>query len=680
MRQTTKRSLLRALCAAPILALCACGGGGGATNALPNGSTPLAAGKAVVKIALTVPPATLQVHRRSPQYIAPTTNGFGFDFATTSSALNPAQPTVAVNFSNPTAPTIAVDTYHGSTVSCTIAPDGSATCAFALTVPTSTTPYILQVSTFDSAPSPTGTTFNSADLLSQQTFTGVSVADGVPTTPLALVLDGVPASTELVPVPNQVHLQPNGGGYTLIGMTPVEAHIYALDRDGNIIVGDGAPQICVQSPTDPTTGSPYVSVVVSSPGTGPSGQTCDNAPTTAPIWTLQTKSWSASPLSLTLNAVASGPSPTGGTGAAAATSVSLREEQELWVSAPATSGTQAIQGYAFSTGTPPSIISSDLGLVPSANATGYGYGGLTADAIGNLWFAPNVPAPIGTGSTDYLCVSQPQAGALTIPQASCSTESYAGGGSFGVSIATTTIGGQQFGFILDAAVASPPPMQEVSAYPLTLPSPATIASTQQSFNPSSLVPSGDFNTMTSIATAPLSLASPIGGTLWVDGYPTNGAHLYLAGFSLSPSAPPGLATGGVTSTAPEVSGDSFIGPSDYMSIDDSGHIFVAESEGNLTSGNGQEDIFEFQIQFGTPLSVTAMGGGYIPASATSGGTQHSMAVTYQGTILESYQTGSTGSTRGFYELSEPSPGPITAIQSILNDPVLGSASGLAITP
>ena len=352
MRQTTKRSLLRALCAAPILALCACGGGGGATNALPSGSTPLAAGKAVVKIALTVPPATLQVHRRSPQYIAPTTKGFGFDFATTSSALNSAQPTVAVNFSNPAAPTIAVDTYGGSTVSCTIAPDGSATCAFALTVPTSTTPYILQVSTFDSAPSSTGTTFNSADLLSQM-LTSVSVANGSPTTPIPLILNGVPASTELVPMPNQVHLQPNGGGYTLVGMTPVQAHIYALDRDGNTIVGDGAPQICVQSPIDAATSAPYVSVTVSSPGTGtgPSGQTCDNAPTTAPTWTLQTKSWSASPLSLTLNAVASGSSPTGGTGTAATSSVSLSEEQEVWVGASNTGAVVNLEGYAYTPGT-----------------------------------------------------------------------------------------------------------------------------------------------------------------------------------------------------------------------------------------------------------------------------------------------------------------------------------------
>ncbi|MGC8485950.1 MAG: hypothetical protein ACP5O6_10015 [Candidatus Baltobacteraceae bacterium] len=675
MRFTAKYALVRALSATLVLSLAACGGGGGATNALPGGSAPLAAGKAVVKIALTVPSATMQVHRRSPKYIAPTTKGFGFDFATSSSALNPAQPTVAVNFSNQAAPTIAVDTYGGSMVACSSNPDGSELCNFSLTVPASSTPYDLQISTFDSAPSTTSTTtFNPIDLLSQQTITSVSVSPGTPTLPILLSLDGVPASTELVPMPNQVHLQPNGGGYTLIGMTPVMAHIYALDRDGNIIVGDGAPQVCVQSPIDATTSAPYVAVSVSSPGTGPSGQTCDNAPTTAPIWTLQTKSWSASPLSLTLNAVASGPSPTGGTGAAATSSVSLSEEQELWVSAPPLSGGQAIQGYAFTTGVLPRVITSDFGLVPSADATAYGYGGLAADAFGNLWFAPNVPALIGTGSTDYLCVSQPQAGTLAIPQASCSTESYAGGGSFGISIATTTIGGQPFGFILDGASSS---TQEVTAYPLTLPSPATATSTQQSFNPASFVPSGDFSTMTSIATAPLTLAPPAGGTIWVDGYPTSGAHLYLAGFSLSPSAPPGLATGGVTSAAPEVSGDSFIGPSDYMSIDDSGHIFVAESEGNLTSGNGQEDIFEFQIQSGTPLSVTATGGGYIPASAPSGGTQHSMAVTYQGTILESYQT---GSTRGFYELSEPSPGPITPIQSIFNDPVLGSASGLAITP
>jgi len=662
----------RLLSLALVTSLAACGGGGGATGALPTGSTPLAAGKSLVKITLAVPQAQLQVHRRSPKYIAPTTKGFGFDFATTSSALNPAQPTIAVNFSNLAAPSIAVDTYGGSSVTCTNNPDGSATCAFNLTVPTSTTPYILQVSTFDTAPSATGAIFNGADLLSQQTFTNVSVAAGTPTAPLALVLDGVPASTEVVPLPNQVHLQANGGGYTIVGMVPVQAYIYALDRDGNVIVGDGAPQICVQSPVDTATSAPYIAVSVSSPGTGPAGETCDNAPTTTPIWTLQTKNWSATPLNLTLNAVAGGPSPNGGSGAAATSTVSLSEEQELWVTMPAMSGTQDIQGYAFSTGTPPSIISSDLGIIPSSSATIYGYGGMAIDPSGNLWLAPN------NGTNDYLCVSQPQTGALAIPQASCSAETYAGGGSFGISIATTTIGGQPFAFILDAS--SP---QQVTSYPLQVPSPPTSASTVQSFSASTLFTgtnsglTADFNTMPSLAIAPATLAAPAADSLWIDGYPSSGANLYLAGISLSASAAPSLATSGATSITPELTGNQFLGPADNMSIDDAGHIFVAENEYNPTLFTAQEDIFGFQIHSGPPLSVTAIGSGFIPASNPNGGTQHSMAVTYQGTILESYQT---GSTRGFYELSEPSSGPITAIQSILNDPVLGSASGIVVTP
>jgi len=665
----------RILSLALVASLAACGGGGGATGALPTGSTPLAAGKSLVKITLVVPQTQLQVHRRSPKYIAPTTKGFGFDFATTTGALNPAAPTVAIDFTNLTAPKIVVDTYGGSGVSCTNNPDGSATCTFGLAVPTSATPYILQVSTFDTAPSTTGAIFNSADLLSQQTFTNLSVAAGTPTAPLALVLDGVPSSTEIVPLPNQVHLQPNGGGYTLVGMTPVQAYIYGLDRDGNVIVGDGAPQICVQSPIDATTSAPYVAVAVSSPGTGPSGQTCDNAPTTAPIWTLQTKSWSASPLSLTLNAVASGPSPNGGTGAAATSSVSLSEEQELWATAAGTTS-QEIQGYAFTTGVQPSIIPSDYGVVPSANATIYGYGGMAVDANGNLWLAPN------NGTSDYLCVSRPQIGALTIPQASCSAESYAGGGSFGISIATTTIGGQPFAFILDAS--SP---QQVTAYPLQLPSPSTIASTFQSFSASTIFTGSystlatAFATMPSLAIAPATLAAPAAGSLWIDGYPSNGAHLYLAGISLSASAPPSLATNGAISISPEITGDAFLGPADYMSIDDAGHIFVAEDEYNSSSSVAQEDIYGFQIQSGTPLSVTTMGSGYIPASSPSGGTQHSMAVTYQGTVLDALQV---GSARTLYELAEPTTGttgqPLTMIQSVANDPVLGSASGLVVTP
>ncbi len=664
----------RLLSLALVGSLAACGGGGGATGALPTGSLPLDAGKSSVKITLAVPQAKLQVHRRSPKYIAPTTKGFGFDFATSIGALNPAAPTVAIDLSNLAAPSIAVDTYGGSSATCATNPDGSATCTFSLTVPTSATPYVLQVSTFDTAPSTTGATFNSADLLSQQTFTNVNVADGVPPPPLALVLDGVPAGTEMVPLPNQAHLQPNGGGYTIVGMTPVHAYIYGLDRDGNIIVGDGAPQVCVQSPIDTATNAPYIAVSVSSPGTGPSGETCDNAPTTAPTWTLQTESWNATPLNLTLNAIASGPSPTGGTGAAATSTVSLSEEQELW--ATFAGPPQGIQGYAFTTGVPPSVIPSDYGIVPSANSTAYGYGGMAVDASSNLWFAPN------NGTSDYLCVSQPQVGALAIPQASCSAETYAGGGSLGISIATTTIGGQPFVFILDAG-----PSQQVTAYPLQVPSPSTSASALQSFSPSTLFTgtysalAADFATMTSVATAPATLAAPGAGSLWIDGYPSGGAHLYLAGVSLSTSAAPSLATSGVTGVAPEIGGDIFYGTWDYMSIDDAGHLFVAENEFSPISYSGQEDIYGFQIQPSSPLSVTAIGSGYIPASNPSGGTQHSMALTYQGTILDSYQV-STG--RVLYELSEPTSGttnqPLNVIQSVSNNTILGAASGMVVTP
>ena len=413
----------RILSLALVGSLAACGGGGGATGALPTGSSPLAAGKSSVKITLAVPQAQLQVHRRSPKYIAPTTKGFGFDFATSVGALNPAAPTVAVNLSNLATPSIAVDTYGGSSATCATNPDGSATCTFSLTVPTSATPYVLQVSTFDTAPSTTGATFNSADLLSQQTFTNVNVANGVPPPPLALVLDGVPAGTEMVPLPNQVHLQPNGGGYTIVGMTPVHAYMYGLDRDGNIIVGDGAPQVCVQSPLDSATNAPYIAVSVSSQGVGPSGATCDNAPTTAPIWTLQTESWNATPLNLTLNAIASGPSPTGGTGAAATSTVSLSEEQEVWVGMNSGPLPTQIAGYRFIpssvSGTAGTLtpIASDFGGGPAGNSLfGSAFdptsgtiwiGGITASAFIDAFApAPNA-APLSSQPLSFIASSAP---------------------------------------------------------------------------------------------------------------------------------------------------------------------------------------------------------------------------------------------------------------------------------
>lgn len=666
MRFTPKHALVRALSVTLVLSLAACGGGGGTTNALPGGSTPLAAGKAVVKIALTVPSATMKVHRRSPKYIAPTTKGFGFDLAASSSALNPAQPTVAVNFANPAAPSITVDTYGGSSVSCANNPDGSATCAFALTVPTSTTPYLLQVSTFDSAPSSTGTTFNSADLLSQQTFTGVSVAEGVPTTPLALVLDGVPASTELVPMPNQVHLQPNGGGYTLIGMTPVEAHIYALDRDGNIIVGDGAPQICVQSPTDPTTGSPYVSVSVSSPGTGPSGQTCDNAPTTAPIWTLQTKSWSASPLSLTLNAVASGPSPTGGTGAAAATSVSLSEEQEVWVGM--NTGFVQVAGYGFTpsstSGTPGTLspIASDTGGGSGANSL---FGSAFDPKSGTLWIG-------GLGTTAFIAAFTPSVGAAPFP-----------------SLPLSSIAPSAPAALVDANLAHPQNMAVDSAQRLWVVDPQYVTGASiidySISNPAT--PTGPVSTTTTTLTFGGGLALDPGTegdgrppTLWLSGMtgPNFAGNETIFAYNISTGTPTAMTVNG----APSISG-SF---SNGIAVSGNGQILLDEDssaekfgvyQSSYNSATGQYTLTQ---PVGIPNLITINAAGINVFSLAA--TYPNASGLYDVLIGGTYLTGSRGGGALLDCASGPSAFacPTTGQPGYNSQPPLNAATTVVVVP
>jgi len=310
---------------------------------------------------------------------------------------------------------------------------------------------------------------------------------------------------------------------------------------------------------------------------------------------------------------------------------------------------------------------------------------MTVDANGNLWFAPN------NTSTDDLCVTQPQPGELAMQNATCSTETYLVG-SVGIAIATTTLGGTQFAYILSNA-----PAQSVTAYPLTLPTPSTSFNATQSFIPNSTaspspsssvgtIYASDFSSMPSLAIAPLTLAAPAGGTLWVAGLPSGGANLWLAGFALSASTAPTFASSSITHVSPEVTAnpypDSFLtGAADAMAIDAAGHLFVAEPEANLASGNGREDIFGFQIQSGAPLALTQIGSGYIPASLPNGGSQHRMALTYQGTILDSFQV-STG--RVLYELSEPTGGtvnqPLNVIQSVSNNTILGAASGMVVTP
>uniref|UniRef100_E6Q4E7 Uncharacterized protein n=1 Tax=mine drainage metagenome TaxID=410659 RepID=E6Q4E7_9ZZZZ len=543
----------RLLSLALVASLAACGGGGGATGALPTGSTPLAAGKSLVKITLAVPQAQLQVHRRSPKYIAPTTKGFGFDFATTTSALNPAAPTVAVDFSNLAAPSIAVDTYHGSNVSCTNNPDGSATCTFVLAVPTSTTPYILQVSTFDTAPRTTGATFTSADLLSQQTFTNVSVAAETPTTPLALVLDGVPASTEMVPLPNQAHLQANGGGYTIVGPFPVQAYIYGLDRDGNVIVGDGAPQICVSysSSTPPT--SP-ISVTVSGAAFFGYGTTCDSHPVVAQPWTLQTQTWSASPATFTITASAQGPSPNGGPGTPATSSLSVSEEQEIWVGTNA--GPVQLSGFGYIPGK-----GSPGTLVPIANDVVGGagtsiFGGAVDPSNGYQWLS-------GSIGTDLIEGYAPQVGALPIsatpaqginPSINSSMSPYQGG---------IAIDSSERLWVIDEAYAGGT-TQTLVGYNLTT-SPISVLGT---FSP----PSGTF--AEGVALDPGTEGDGRPPTLWLSGQDASGSETLFA-VDISTNTPTLISITGAPSLA-----NTF---ANAVAVDSSGYIYFDED--NTSSEN-----------------------------------------------------------------------------------------------
>ena len=648
-------------------ALAACGGTGGAAgNALPGAPT-MSSGHTLVKVTLAIPKPILQVHRRSPKYFAPTTEGFGFNFTTSPASPNPAAPTVAVNLSNLAAPTIAVDTYGGSTVTCSANPDGSYNCFFVLSVPASTTPYELLVSTYDTPPSTTGTTFNPADLLSQQMIPSVPVTPGSATTSIGLSLDGIPVNAEMVPLPNQdAHLHPNGAGLTLVGTTPVQAYMYGLDRDGNIIVGDGAPQVCVSYGTFiGASPPPTLPIAISVPSPGPSnpGTTCDNSPLIAQPWTLQTQSWSATPVPFQLYALAQ-MTPIGPPTSFTPQALNITEEQELWVNASTLSSGQVIQGYAFTTGQPPQRIGTDSAAIPTADSTGAGNGGLTIDSARNLWFTT-------WPSTDFLCAAAPTVAMLQIGFANCVPETYPATGSRGIAIGAGSVGGTEYIFVLDSSA------QEVIGYPATLPTLPTTNAAAETFLP------GLPGNSQSLAVAPANLPAPLGGSVWLYGIGTASPPPgYLLGYTLSGSSPPSSPASSIVTFNTTNAGESFLGGTESMSFDQNGNLYLSETESNApTYSIGQEDIFEFSTSgSGSSLAATALGFGFIPASYPTTGTQHSLVATLQGTILDSFQI---GTSRDFFELPGAISGnnvTLTPIQTIINDPYLGSAVGLAVAP
>jgi hypothetical protein len=220
-----------------------CAGG----SAVPTAHTSaVASGDGTLKFAITIPAKTAANARRLPAYISPSTQSI------TVAITGTATQTVTANL-----------TPTSSGCSSTLA---STVCTLTLALGAGT--YNAAVSTFDGA---NGT----GNALSAGQNIGFTIVAGTTNT-IDIVLNGIPASLTLVPATTAIVATGGSTSFTLNGIVPGKLQAEALDADGNIIAGVGAPAFSVAQTggasftlTNPTSTAPNT-IVLGQPAT--SGQ------------------------------------------------------------------------------------------------------------------------------------------------------------------------------------------------------------------------------------------------------------------------------------------------------------------------------------------------------------------------------------------------------------------------
>jgi hypothetical protein len=240
-------SRLASLLAATVL-LAGCGGGGGAVPAGTQAAAPAGNGRGTARFTITIPKANASSAsaRRSPRYVSPATASM-----TVSIVTNPG----GTSQVNETAGLTPTSNGCSSTLASTV-------CTLEVSLPPGS--YNAALATYDGA-NATG------NELSQGQLIDFTIIAGQANT-IALTLSGIPASLQVAgaafPVTGSL-----SGGFTLYGAAAQKLVVEALDPDGNVIVGPGAPTFTVAESsgsgftiTNPTTTSPN-SVTLTPPGT-----------------------------------------------------------------------------------------------------------------------------------------------------------------------------------------------------------------------------------------------------------------------------------------------------------------------------------------------------------------------------------------------------------------------------
>jgi len=225
--------------------LAGCGGGGGSTPST-SATTPQGT-KVPVTFRIDVPPGSTAAHRRSAQYISPATTQLVIDVHLS-------------GYSVPGFPTTVPLTPGSSNCTTTLS---TTYCQF--TVNLSFNTYAAIITAEDANGTPLSAT--------QVQFT---VSNGQTVFPLTL--SGIPAKLQVAPGALAVH-GPSPSGFTLYGSAPQNLVVAALDADGNIIVGPGAPTFTasVVSGSGWSVGTPASTapnlLAITPPGTNGSGAT-----------------------------------------------------------------------------------------------------------------------------------------------------------------------------------------------------------------------------------------------------------------------------------------------------------------------------------------------------------------------------------------------------------------------
>jgi hypothetical protein len=324
-----------------LVLLPACSGGSGAVPPSTS-AAPAAHGRTTATFSISIPKATASSSaKRRPLFISPATASITLAVVTDPGNVSVLNETVALT---PTA--------QGCTSTLT-----STICT--LTVPLNAGSYNLSLATQDA----NGTQLSAGQLV------GFTVVAGK-TNAINLVLSGIPAALQVNSTSLAVHGTQNPG-FTLYGTTAQKFEVEALDADGNVIVGPGAPTFSLTAQTgsgfaiaNPTTTAPNT-FALTPPGTN--GKTEFFTVTASyPDATCQTA------------------------GAVCTTTINVKNDVQTLFVANTGTGVGSVTGYAQPyTGTPITI-TADIG-----DPTG-----LALDTGNDLWVASPLSLEHG-GVTEY---------------------------------------------------------------------------------------------------------------------------------------------------------------------------------------------------------------------------------------------------------------------------------------